>query len=137
MRTVAQSFVRRFESGDCLLVLDGRKRVQELFKAVAPFQVVDQVSEGNTRIDEHWDAAKNLRVAVNGGGAGHVSLLSSSYRHRGKPITVAGRAGPAHVHQHLRTEDEGYGAILAIDPVTGDRKWEYTMVDFTDAGMMS
>ena len=38
---------------------------------------------------------------------------------------------------NLRTEDEGYGAILAIDPLTGDRKWEYKMVDFTDAGILT
>jgi alcohol dehydrogenase (cytochrome c) len=38
---------------------------------------------------------------------------------------------------NLRTEDEGYGAILAIDPLTGQRKWEYKMVDFTDAGVLT
>ena len=38
---------------------------------------------------------------------------------------------------NLRTEDEGYGAILAIDPLTGERKWEYKMVDFTDAGVLT
>ena len=38
---------------------------------------------------------------------------------------------------NLRTEDEGYGAILAIDPLTGNRKWEYKMVDFTDAGVLT
>jgi alcohol dehydrogenase (cytochrome c) len=38
---------------------------------------------------------------------------------------------------NLRTEDEGYGAILALDPLTGERKWEYKMVDFTDAGILT
>jgi alcohol dehydrogenase (cytochrome c) len=38
---------------------------------------------------------------------------------------------------NLRTEEEGYGAILAIDPLTGQRKWEYKMVDFTDAGVLT
>ena len=38
---------------------------------------------------------------------------------------------------NLRTEEEGYGAILAIDPLTGQRKWEYKMVDFTDAGILT
>jgi alcohol dehydrogenase (cytochrome c) len=41
------------------------------------------------------------------------------------------------VTNNLRTEDEGYGAILAIDPLTGGRKWEYKMVDFTDAGVLT
>jgi hypothetical protein len=72
MRTSTHSLVRRFKGGDDLLALDGRKRVQELFKAVAPLQVVDQISEGNARSDEHGDAAKNLRVAVyDGCVAGH------------------------------------------------------------------
>jgi alcohol dehydrogenase (cytochrome c) len=38
---------------------------------------------------------------------------------------------------NLRTEDEGYGAILALDPLTGERRWEYKMVDFTDAGVLT
>src|SRR5262249_26891122 len=38
---------------------------------------------------------------------------------------------------NLRKEEEGYGAIRAIDPATGDRKWEYKMVDFTDAGILT
>ena len=38
---------------------------------------------------------------------------------------------------NLRTEDEGYGAILALDPLTGERRWEYKMVDFTDAGILT
>ena len=38
---------------------------------------------------------------------------------------------------NLRTEEEGYGAILALDPLTGERRWEYKMVDFTDAGILT
>ncbi len=38
---------------------------------------------------------------------------------------------------NTRKEDEGYGAIRAIDPMTGDRKWEFKMNDVTDAGVMS
>jgi alcohol dehydrogenase (cytochrome c) len=36
-----------------------------------------------------------------------------------------------------RREDEGYGAVRAIDPKTGDRKWEFKMVDVTDAGILT
>ena len=32
-----------------------------------------------------------------------------------------------------RREDEGYGAVRAIDVKTGERKWEFKMVDVTDA----
>jgi len=36
-----------------------------------------------------------------------------------------------------RTEDEGYGAVRAIDPHTGDLKWEYKMTEFTQAGILT
>jgi alcohol dehydrogenase (cytochrome c) len=36
-----------------------------------------------------------------------------------------------------RREDEGYGAVRAIDPKTGERKWEFKMVDVTDAGILT
>ena len=38
---------------------------------------------------------------------------------------------------NLRKEDEGYGAVRAIDPLTGNLKWEYKMIDFTDAGVLT
>ena len=39
--------------------------------------------------------------------------------------------------QNFRKEDEGYGAIRAVDPSTGDRKWEFKMADVTDAGILT
>jgi alcohol dehydrogenase (cytochrome c) len=36
-----------------------------------------------------------------------------------------------------RKEDEGYGAVRAIDPHSGDLKWEYKMSDFTDGGILA
>ena len=39
--------------------------------------------------------------------------------------------------QNFRREDEGYGAIRAVDPATGERKWEYKMNDVTDAGILT
>jgi alcohol dehydrogenase (cytochrome c) len=38
---------------------------------------------------------------------------------------------------NLRKEEEGYGAIRAIDPKTGERKWEYKMSEFTEAGILT
>jgi alcohol dehydrogenase (cytochrome c) len=38
---------------------------------------------------------------------------------------------------NLRKDDEGYGAIRALDPKTGERKWEYKMSDFTDGGVLT
>jgi alcohol dehydrogenase (cytochrome c) len=36
-----------------------------------------------------------------------------------------------------RKEEDGYGAIRAVDPQTGDRKWEYKMTDVTDSGILT
>jgi alcohol dehydrogenase (cytochrome c) len=38
---------------------------------------------------------------------------------------------------NLRREDEGYGAIRALDPKTGEKKWEFKMSDVTDAGVLT
>jgi alcohol dehydrogenase (cytochrome c) len=34
-------------------------------------------------------------------------------------------------------ESEGYGAVRAVDPKTGDLKWEFKMSDVTDAGILT
>jgi len=36
-----------------------------------------------------------------------------------------------------RTEEEGYGAIRAIDPKNGEKKWDFKMVGYTEAGVLS
>lgn len=36
-----------------------------------------------------------------------------------------------------RMESEGHGAILALDPLTGARKWEFRMTDVTDSGVLT
>jgi alcohol dehydrogenase (cytochrome c) len=35
------------------------------------------------------------------------------------------------------TEAVSNGAVIAIDPSTGDRKWTYYMTDVTDSGVLS
>jgi outer membrane protein assembly factor BamB len=35
------------------------------------------------------------------------------------------------------TEAAGHGAILALDPVTGQQKWKFTMTDVTDSGILT
>ena len=47
------------------------------------------------------------------------------------PPTIS-RAGPAY-----RTDDEGYGALRALDPETGEKKWEFRMVDYTESGILT
>jgi alcohol dehydrogenase (cytochrome c) len=36
-----------------------------------------------------------------------------------------------------RLAEEGYGAVQAIDPKTGEKKWEYKMTDVTDSGILT
>jgi len=38
---------------------------------------------------------------------------------------------------NTRKEEEGYGAIRAVDPKTGQRKWEFKMSDVTDGGILT
>ena len=45
---------------------------------------------------------------------------------------VAPRAGAAY-----RREDEGYGAVRALDPKTGEKKWDFKMVDYTESGILT
>lgn len=36
-----------------------------------------------------------------------------------------------------RSQEDGYGAIRAFDPQTGERKWEYKLTDVTDSGILT
>ena len=45
------------------------------------------------------------------------------------------RTGPGAINQRL--PEEGYGAIQAVDPKTGERKWEFKMADVTDSGVLT
>lgn len=38
---------------------------------------------------------------------------------------------------NLRMEEENYSAIRALDPQTGERKWEFKMSDLTDGGILT
>jgi alcohol dehydrogenase (cytochrome c) len=37
----------------------------------------------------------------------------------------------------FKTEDEGYGAVKALDPATGQQKWEFKLVDWTESGVLT
>jgi alcohol dehydrogenase (cytochrome c) len=53
------------------------------------------------------------------------------------PRSLIGGAAGGVSKINTRKEDEGYGAVRAIDPMTGERKWEYKMNDVTDAGILT
>jgi alcohol dehydrogenase (cytochrome c) len=45
--------------------------------------------------------------------------------------------GAVNLQADFKTEDEGYGAVRAFDPKTGERKWEFKMTDITWAGVLT
>ncbi len=54
------------------------------------------------------------------------------------PGTVAPGGGRASRPPAIfKKEDEGYGAIRALDPRTGEKKWDFKMVDFTESGVLT
>jgi alcohol dehydrogenase (cytochrome c) len=60
----------------------------------------------------------------------------------GKKYTGRAPAGPGggaagRIPVTYRTEEEGYGAVRAIDPKTGDKKWDFKMVDYTESGVLT
>ena len=52
---------------------------------------------------------------------------------RARSATPPLRRGPVNTW----TEEAGHGAVIAIDPRTGERKWQYQMHDVTDAGILT
>jgi alcohol dehydrogenase (cytochrome c) len=54
----------------------------------------------------------------------------------GRSVIQAG-ATVAPPPTNLRNEQEGYGAIRALDARTGEKKWEFKMNDVTDGGILT
>jgi alcohol dehydrogenase (cytochrome c) len=69
----------------------------------------------------------------------------SSWENTGTIATEGGRPkgtgnapmGAATLGTNLKTEEEGYGAVRAFDPKTGERKWQFKMNDITWAGVLT
>ena len=90
---------------------------------------------------------------------GEVGTWMEGYRYTGtgrdfrpgQPMAVAARGGAAgrgaagrgaaagggRASAQYKTEDEGYGAIRAIDPKTGQKVWDFHMVNYTESGVLS
>jgi alcohol dehydrogenase (cytochrome c) len=51
------------------------------------------------------------------------------------PAPVAG--GVLRGTPQYRTKSEGYGAIRTVDPKTGEKKWDFKMVNYTECGVLS
>ena len=53
------------------------------------------------------------------------------------PRPAGAAAGGGRANASHRTEEEGYGAVRAIDPKTGEKKWDFKMVDYTESGVLT
>jgi alcohol dehydrogenase (cytochrome c) len=58
-------------------------------------------------------------------------------KYAGRAPARGGGGGGGRANATNRTEAEGYGAVRALDPKTGDKKWEFKMVDYTEAGILT
>ena len=59
-------------------------------------------------------------------------------RYTGATPPDGGRGGRGtRTPANFRKDEEGYGAIRALDPKTGEKKWEYRLVNFTESGVLS
>jgi alcohol dehydrogenase (cytochrome c) len=68
--------------------------------------------------------------------AGYGQSAQASRRSRAAaPAATAAARG--RTLPNYKTEDEGYGAIRAIDPKTGEKKWDFKMVNYTENGVLS
>jgi alcohol dehydrogenase (cytochrome c) len=54
------------------------------------------------------------------------------------PVPAGGtRPGGMRIMANFKTPAEGYGAIRAIDPETGEKRWDFKMVNNTECGVLS
>ncbi|HXJ39605.1 MAG TPA: PQQ-binding-like beta-propeller repeat protein, partial [Bryobacteraceae bacterium] len=64
-------------------------------------------------------------------------------KYAGRPVRPAagrggrGGGGGRASSVNYRTEAEGYGAIRALDPKTGEKKWDFKMVNYTESGVLT
>jgi alcohol dehydrogenase (cytochrome c) len=70
----------------------------------------------STYVKEHQDYTEGLRYV---GGYQRASI-------------PRGEGGP-----NFRKPEDGHGAIRALDPASGEKKWEFTLQDVTDAGILT
>ncbi len=61
---------------------------------------------------------------------------SEGRKYMGRAPAVVGGASVV-AAAPFRTDAEGYGAVRAIDPMTGDKKWDFKMVDYTESGVLT
>ncbi len=80
-----------------------------------------------------WDNYSNYS------GKGDPGAWTSNQRYMGGTAAVVPGTAPRppRIPPIYRKEEEGYGAVRAIDPQTGEKKWDFKMVNYTESGVLS
>jgi alcohol dehydrogenase (cytochrome c) len=68
-------------------------------------------------------------------GVGHPAGAAQQQRprHGGGGLATGGYGNAA----AFRKDEEGHGAIIAVEPQTGEKKWEFKMNDYTESGVLT
>jgi alcohol dehydrogenase (cytochrome c) len=66
-----------------------------------------------------------------------VGPWAAGRKYTGRAPAVFGGGAGSRAGVSFRTEAEGYGAVRAIDPKTGEKKWDFKMVDYTESGVLT
>jgi alcohol dehydrogenase (cytochrome c) len=76
-----------------------------------------------------WDNYSTISIKAD------VAPWSEQRKYTGRAPARPGADRPA--PPPYRTDDEGYGAVRAIDPKTSETKWQFKMVDYTESGILT
>jgi alcohol dehydrogenase (cytochrome c) len=95
---------------------------------------------GNSGKGDPGPWVEGQRYTGNGQGRGRGGAAGAAAGGRGGAAGAAagrGGRGPGRASANYKTEAEGYGAIRALDPQTGEKKWDFKMVNYTESGVLS
>jgi len=81
-----------------------------------------------------WVEGQRYTGTGQGNGGGRAAPAAGG---RGAAAAGRGGRGPGRALPNYKTEEEGYGAIRALDPKTGEKKWDFKMVNYTESGVLS
>jgi len=93
---------------------------------------------GNSGKGDPGPWVEGQRYTGNGQGRGGAGGRGAAGRGGAAGAAAAGRGGRGgRASANYKMEEEGYGAIRALDPKTGEKKWDFKMVNYTESGVLS
>ncbi|HEX5431512.1 MAG TPA: PQQ-binding-like beta-propeller repeat protein, partial [Bryobacteraceae bacterium] len=80
-----------------------------------------------------YDPSTGLFYISSWENTGTISVKNGRGRRYGGPTPMA----QVNLFTDTKRPEDGYGSVRAIDPKTGDKKWEFKMTDITWAGVLT